>query len=118
MKYLIAAFTVAAITAAQAQVLTDPPQIVPINNAQGNRIGTATISGNRVVLRWSDGTLIGTVVEEKGTRTFYDPSGKITDQPAWDRTVAGLLERRWPAIQLPPIPPLSPEGEDGRAAAR
>ena len=64
------------------------PQTVPINNDQGYRVGTATISGNRVVLRWNDGTLIGTVVEEKGTRAFYDPSGKITDQPAWDRVVA------------------------------
>jgi hypothetical protein len=58
------------------------PTTVPlVNNTSKEKIGTATIWGNRMVLRYTDGTFIATVVVERdGKSTLYDENGKVMDQ--------------------------------------
>ena len=78
MKSLILLFTLAMITAASAQM----PQTVPLkSNQTGEAIGTATMSGSHIYFRDLKGELIATIVVDKdGTKTMYDPSGKVLDQ--------------------------------------
>jgi hypothetical protein len=89
MKTLALSFTLAAlITSAAAQTFSLPPthdillpRTVPITDASGKAIGTATISGNREVIRDLKGDLVGTaVVNADGTRTFYDVNGRRVDR--------------------------------------
>jgi len=82
MHKLILAAALSLVTSATVAQLSPPGQlpktITITNKATGDKIGTATISGNRAVLRDGKNELIGTlVVERDGTRTFYDPHGKI-----------------------------------------
>ena len=82
MKSLIVVLMLALATAASAQVPM-PPTTKPgmITNSAGEIIGTATAFGNRIFLRDSKGELFATIqVDKDGTRTMYDPSGKVLDQ--------------------------------------
>jgi len=58
------------------------PNIVPLNDAAGNRIGTAVINKGKTYLRNLDGKLFATIVYDprEGTRTMYDENGKVLDQ--------------------------------------
>jgi hypothetical protein len=59
----------------------DWPRTVPSTDAAGNINGSATVSGNRVYLRDKNGKLIATmVIELDGSKTVYDPSGKIIEK--------------------------------------
>lgn len=70
---------------AAAQMLSLPPPRQPLpvtvklfNKATNEPIGTATYSDSRVYFRDKDGTHYATVVvAPDGTRTTYDPHGKI-----------------------------------------
>jgi hypothetical protein len=53
-------------------------QTIPMKK-NGEVVGTATFSGNRIYLRNLKGELLSTIeVTEKGS-TMYDPTGKVTD---------------------------------------
>jgi hypothetical protein len=80
MRSLILALVLASSTAA-AQGISLPQTVPLINNTSKEKIGTATIWGNRMVLRWTDGTFIATVVvAQDGATTLYDENGKAMDQ--------------------------------------
>jgi hypothetical protein len=82
MRPLLAAIILASMTAAAAAQQAFMPTTLPlIDNNTKARIGTATLWGNRMVLRKTDGTFIATVVFERdGTRTMLDEHGKALDQ--------------------------------------
>lgn len=70
---------IAGILLARAQ--SPMPRTVPLVNKSGEVVGTATLSGLRLYLRDKDGELIATIVlERNGTRTLYDPHGKVLDR--------------------------------------
>jgi hypothetical protein len=76
----ILTFMFATATMAQAQRLDMPRTVKLYNNANGEVLGTATISGRTFYLRDLKGELVGTVVIEKDNkRTFRDPSGSIVE---------------------------------------
>jgi len=76
MYALLAAFILAA-TPAWAQK-SDHPVTHQLVDKNGAKAGTVTISGNRQFLRDINDELIATIVIEKdGTRTAYDPDGKV-----------------------------------------
>jgi hypothetical protein len=86
MKLLSAALTVAMITSATAQSLSLPPTLgttlpltVPLTNMKGEKIGTATISNNRMYLRDLNGAHTATVVTDAHGMTLLDPNGKVLD---------------------------------------
>jgi YD repeat-containing protein len=55
------------------------PSTVQIEGPDGQKIGTATTSGNMTVYRDAKGQLTGSsTIATDGTRTHYDPHGKIT----------------------------------------
>jgi len=67
-------------TAASAQGFS-LPQTVPWTDRDGKPIGTATIFGLHMYLRDLNGELVATVVVERdGTKTLYDPHGKVLDK--------------------------------------
>src|SRR5215467_6235303 len=80
-------FVIAMLTMAQAQT---PPEdnfgrmlapTGPFTNKDGKVIGTATTFGNRIYVRDLKGELFMTIVIDRdGTRTIYDPHGKVIDQ--------------------------------------
>jgi hypothetical protein len=83
---LIAAIILATtVTAASAQsnslpILRDPPTTITYTNkATGEKIGTATISGNWVFLRDKHGEHYATIITEHGVRRWVDPSGNPID---------------------------------------
>ena len=80
MKLLIVALILLMIAPAMAQM--SMPTTLPLtNNKTGETIGTATLFGNRMVLRKSNGEFIATVVIERdGSKTLYDENGKVLDQ--------------------------------------
>jgi hypothetical protein len=90
MKTLIIALILATTTAATAQDFTILPilprqmqeisKTVPFNDKDGNQIGTATISDNKIYIRDLKGEPIATIVREGEKKTIYDPNGKILDQ--------------------------------------
>ena len=56
------------------------PTIV-LNGPSGERTGTATIHGNRTYIRNLKGEHVSTIViESDGSKTLYDPNGKVLDQ--------------------------------------
>jgi hypothetical protein len=79
MKTLIIALMMT--TAAAAQDPTQMPKTVPFTAANGDIIGSATFSSNHIYIRDTKGEPIATIVVDRdGTRTIYDPHGKILDQ--------------------------------------
>jgi hypothetical protein len=84
MRPLLAVIILASMTAAAAAQQAFMPTTLPlVDNNTKEKIGTATLWGNRMVLRKADGTFIATVVFERdGTRTMYDEHGKTLDQIA------------------------------------
>jgi hypothetical protein len=60
------------------------PQTVKLHNkATKEPLGTATFSGNRIYFRDKDGAHYATIeIAPDGTRTTYDPSGKVIAAPA------------------------------------
>ena len=79
MRSLILAFVLAS-TAASAQ-LPLPTNLPLTDTKTGEVIGTATLWGNRMVLRRKNGEFIATAVFDRdGTRTLYDEHGKVLDQ--------------------------------------
>jgi hypothetical protein len=60
------------------------PRTIPWTNpARDGDVGTATFSGNRVYFRDSKGEHVSTmVVGPGGTRTMYDPHGKVIAERA------------------------------------
>lgn len=66
---------------AAAQYTAEIPKTVPIIDDNGKTVGTATRSENRIYLRNTDGELTATIVlENDGTKTMYDPNGKVLDE--------------------------------------
>jgi hypothetical protein len=64
-----------------AAAQTPIPRIVPLLGKDGQQIGTATFSGNRIFLRNKDNEIFAQIiVEADGTRTMYDASGKVLDR--------------------------------------
>jgi len=85
----LAAFTLLwslGVVRAQTSLILPPnlsiPLTVPLtDNKDGKQIGTATFSDNHIYLRHSNGEFMATVeIARDGTRTLYDPHGKIIDQ--------------------------------------
>jgi hypothetical protein len=57
------------------------PRTVPLLGKDGQQIGTATFSDNRIYLRNQDNEIFAQiVVEADGTRTMYDVNGKVLDR--------------------------------------
>jgi hypothetical protein len=57
------------------------PQTVPLTGKDGQKIGTATFSGNRIFLRNLQNEIFAQIVFERdGTRTMYDVHGKVLDR--------------------------------------
>jgi hypothetical protein len=78
MKTLIFAVLLATATMAQAQQLNHPKTIKLHNNANGEHLGTLTISGNTAYLRDKNGEHIATIVHNPdGTKTTFDTNGNI-----------------------------------------
>jgi hypothetical protein len=83
---IIAVALYGCIAVAMAQV--PMPRTVPLTNANGEQVGTATFSGARIYLRDNKGELFAQIVVERdGTRTLYDSSGKQLDQIKGDIVV-------------------------------
>ena len=77
MYALFAAFTILTAAPAWAQ----QPSTGVWNNTKGEVLGTVTNSGGRLYLRNTQGELVATIVfEQDGTRTIYDPNGKVLDR--------------------------------------
>jgi hypothetical protein len=86
MKTIILAFMLTTATMAQAQLLSDIPirssipKTIKFLNPQNEIVGTATVNDNTIYFRDKNGEHYATMVVAKdGTKTFYDPSGKIVD---------------------------------------
>jgi hypothetical protein len=81
IKILISTMILAMVSTASAQMWSNPPKVLTItDNATGEKIGTATISGDRVYMRNRHGELYATVIREQdGTRKWFDPNGKPID---------------------------------------
>jgi hypothetical protein len=61
--------------------IAQTPRTVPLMGKNGEQIGTATFTGNRIFLRDIKGELFAQiVVDADGTRTMLDPNGKVLDQ--------------------------------------
>jgi len=57
------------------------PRTVPLNDTDGNQVGTVTFSGNRMFLRNAKGELTAQIiVDADGTQRMLDPNGKVLDQ--------------------------------------
>lgn len=89
MNKLVIIFTLAMLSAAAAQMLSLPPQprqplpvtIKLYNKATNEPLGTATHDGNRIYMRDKDGVHYATtVINEDGSRTHYDPNGKVINK--------------------------------------
>lgn len=77
---MIIALLVAMSTTVAAQSMP-LPRTGPWTDANGEVIGTVTIDGLRMYLRTTEGKLVVTIViGADGTKTMYDPDGKILDQ--------------------------------------
>jgi hypothetical protein len=65
----------------QGKPLTGPalPRTVPWTDKNGQQIGTATFSGQTMVLRNLKGDVVASIVTDANGSTIYDPNGKITD---------------------------------------
>jgi hypothetical protein len=78
---LLATAGIAIAQLSEIQPRFEIPKTAPINNAKGERIGTATMSGNKIYIRNLENKLMGTVVTEAdGSKKLYDPSGKVIDE--------------------------------------
>jgi len=65
---------------------TEWPTTGPFTNKDGKVIGTATTWRNRIYVRDLKGELYMTIVIDRdGTRTIYDPHGKMLDQAPGER---------------------------------
>jgi len=79
MALITFTFTVLLIVPTLAQHIL--PRIVPLLGKDGQQIGTATFSGNRIFLRNPQNEIFAQiVVEADGTRTMYDAHGKVLDR--------------------------------------
>ena len=77
MKALITALALVTTVPAAAQQYELPRTIV-LKNPQGETVGFGTQTGNRIVIRNTNKVLLGTVVlNEDGSKTLYDPDGKL-----------------------------------------
>jgi len=77
--FILATFILAA-TPVWAQRLT-LPGTGTWTDKNGTVIGSTTLIGNRIYMRDLKGEHVATIVFEKdGTRTIYDPNGKVLDQ--------------------------------------
>jgi len=57
------------------------PTTGPYRDGNGQQIGTATIWRNKMYVRDNNGEILGTFVyEADGTKTLYDPHGKVIEQ--------------------------------------
>jgi hypothetical protein len=57
------------------------PRTVPLMGKDGQQIGTATFSGNRIFLRNPQNEIFAQiVVDADGARTMYDAHGKVLDR--------------------------------------
>ena len=57
------------------------PKTVPLNDTDGNQVGTVTFSGNRMFLRNAKGELTAQIiVDADGTQKMLDANGKVLDQ--------------------------------------
>jgi hypothetical protein len=89
MKKLVIMLTLVMTTSAMAQLSMNLqqftiPETVPWS-IDGRNVGTATVSSAgsdvKMYLRLTDGTFVATVVHDRnGTKTIYDPNGKIIDK--------------------------------------
>jgi len=81
MKLLIIATLLATVTAASAQGWNNPPKTITFSNKQTHeKIGTATISENRIYLRDRNGEHYATAIKEAdGTTRIVDPHGQPID---------------------------------------
>jgi hypothetical protein len=62
------------------------PRTVPLMGKDGQQIGTATFSGNRIFLRNQQNEIFAQiVVDADGTRTMYDAHGKVLDRIEADK---------------------------------
>jgi hypothetical protein len=58
-----------------------------LTGKDGQQIGTATFSGNRIYLRnLQNEIFVQIVIERDGTRTMYDVHGKVLDRIPGDAT--------------------------------
>jgi hypothetical protein len=77
---------VGTIAPATAQTLSWPasptlPAMGTFTDVDGKQIGTTATMGNRIYIRDLKGEHLATIViEADGTRTIYDPHGKVIDQ--------------------------------------
>jgi hypothetical protein len=79
MKFIVLAITLALIAPAVAQHVM--PRTVPLMGKDGQQIGTATFAGPRIFLRDNKNEIfVQIVIEPDGTRTMYDPNGKVLDR--------------------------------------
>lgn len=79
MKFLQTVLLLATVTTAQAQ--SSWPATGTWTDTKGNTLGTVTHSGNRLYMRNTKNELVATVIfDPDGTRTIYDPNGKVLDQ--------------------------------------
>jgi hypothetical protein len=78
---LVALFTM--LTTASAQYAPLPVTVQLHNKATKEPIGTATFSDNRIYFRDKNGEHYATIeIAPDGTRTTYDPSGKVIAAPS------------------------------------
>ena len=83
MKTLVVVFIVAMLTTASAQYAPLPKTINLHNKATKESLGTATFSDNRIYMRDKNGEHYATIeIAPDGTRTTYDPSGKVIAPPS------------------------------------
>jgi hypothetical protein len=88
MRTLVIVLTMVLITLTFTSLLIVPtlaqhifPRTVPLLGKDGEKIGTATFSGNRIFLRNPQNEIFAQiVVDADGTRTMYDAHGKVLDR--------------------------------------
>jgi len=80
MRSLITTLALA-LTTTVAIAQSPMPKTVPLNDRDGNQIGTTTFSAGRIYLRDKNGELIATItIDRDGNQIIYDPHGKVLDQ--------------------------------------
>ena len=76
-------FIIAMLTTASAQYPPLPQTVKLHDKATKEPLGTATFSDNRIYLRDKNGEHYATIeIAPDGTRTTYDPSGKVIAAPS------------------------------------
>jgi len=80
MMFLIGMMMLVTVSAASAQMVgRTPTQTVNIKNEAGEKIGTAYVTGNMMVLRDRHGTHYATVIKGPDGEKWFDANGQPTD---------------------------------------